>query len=143
LWVGGLIGDVHALASKVFHFAVGRHDGPIKTGCEWLVCPVGNSMENMPTAPTRPTAALLSPPSAAKPISMTSRRGKTAFHSGATGRDLPHQECIGEAGRGLCLSMSEITPETLLTAGGLVLMTILVWWGGKAAKGDSGPSTRC
>ena len=40
-----------------------------------------------------------------------------------------------EAGRGLCLSMSEITPETLLTAGGLVLMTIFVWWGGKAAKG--------
>ena len=31
--------------------------------------------------------------------------------------------------------MSEITPETLLTAGGLVLMTIAVWWGGKAVKG--------
>jgi hypothetical protein len=30
--------------------------------------------------------------------------------------------------------MSEITPETLLTAGGLVLMTLFVWWGGKAAK---------
>ena len=31
--------------------------------------------------------------------------------------------------------MSEITPKTLLAAGGLVLMTIAVWWGGKAVKG--------
>jgi hypothetical protein len=36
-------------------------------------------------------------------VSMNSRRGELPSPLGATGRDLPHQECIGEAGRGLCL----------------------------------------
>ena len=31
--------------------------------------------------------------------------------------------------------MSEITPETLLAAGALILLLIAVWWGGKAVKG--------
>src|SRR5262249_12519149 len=44
-------------------------------------------------------------------------------------------DCVLSHGRRILALMSEITPETLLTAGGLVLMTIAVWWGGKAVKG--------